>query len=183
MIFLIGGAPRAGKSILAERISFSLRVSWISTDLLVDLLRVNEVKGVKSEWDATPDAIRSGAEWFFPSLERFIWGVNLMIEDYIIEGVDFLPAQVQQLSTRYPVRSVFLGRSWMTLQTFDRFPGRSQGYARLPEETRRRIVTDVPLWSDFIQHEAEQWSQPYCDMADDFARRLTEAEALLTAGL
>ena len=183
MIFLIGGAPRAGKSLLAERISSSLRVSWISTDLLVDLLRVNNVRGVKSDWDARSDAIRSSAEWFFPSLERFIWGVNSMIEDYIIEGVDFLPAQVQELSRRYPIRSVFLGCSRMTLHIFDRFPGRSQGYAGLPEEMRRRIVTDVPLWSDLVQHEAELWNQPYFDMADDFARRLEEAEAILAAGL
>ncbi len=27
----------------------------------------------------------------------------------MIEGVDFLPAQVAKLSTRYPIRCVFLG--------------------------------------------------------------------------
>ena len=36
MIYLIGGAPRAGKSILVQSISAKRNVSWISTDLLIE---------------------------------------------------------------------------------------------------------------------------------------------------
>jgi hypothetical protein len=32
-------------------------VGWISTDLLVDLLRLKNKEGVKTEWNATPEAI------------------------------------------------------------------------------------------------------------------------------
>ncbi len=38
MIYLIGGAPRTGKSILGQRIAVKLRISWISTDLLKEFL-------------------------------------------------------------------------------------------------------------------------------------------------
>jgi 2-phosphoglycerate kinase len=41
MIYLIGGAPRVGKSILSQRTAARLRIGWISTDLLADMLRVN----------------------------------------------------------------------------------------------------------------------------------------------
>ena len=48
---------------------------------------------------------------------------------------------------------------------------------------RRQIVEDVPLWSEFIRQEAHQFGYPYVDMSDDFSGRLSEAEAMLTAGL
>ena len=180
MIYLIGGAPRAGKSILGQQISAKLKVGWISTDLLMELLRVKKDEGVKVEWNAAPEAITANAEWFFPYLERFVWGVNSLTENYVIEGVDFLPAQAVQLSTQYQIRSVFLGCSQMTLKTFDQFPGSSRGYSNLPEELRRQIVLDVPRWSEFIQQEAERFGYPYFDTSGDFAQCLNEAKAMLT---
>jgi 2-phosphoglycerate kinase len=183
MIYIIGGAPRTGKSILAQKISAKLKIGWISTDLLVELLRAKNVAGTKSEWNASPEAITTAAEWFFPCLERFVWGVASMAESYVIEGVDFLPGQIAQLSPHYQIRPVFLGCSQMTLERFDNFPGRSPGYAFLPAEMRRQFAQDIPLYSQFVRQEAERFSYPYVDMSNDFHSRLNEAEALLTAYL
>ena len=183
MIYLVGGAPRVGKSILAQQISAHLSIGWISTDLLEDMLRFKNVAGTKTEWNAAHEAIAAAAEWFFPCLERFIWGVNSMAESYVIEGVDFLPEHAVRLSAQYPIRVVFLGCSKMTIERFDHFPGRSRGYSGLPEEVRRQFAQDIPLWSKFVGQEAEHFGCPYIDMSDDFQLRLKEAEALLTAGL
>src|SRR5215831_18634126 len=155
MIYLIGGAPRAGKSILGQRLCTILNVGWVSTDLLMDLLRVQNAAGIKMKWDAAPEAITANAEWFFPYLERFMWGVSSLADNYAIEGVDFLPAQVAQLSNQYPIRAVFLGCSRMTLEDLTQFPGRSKGYSHLHEALRRQIVEDVPRWSEFIRQEAD----------------------------
>jgi 2-phosphoglycerate kinase len=181
LLYFIGGAPRAGKSILGQRIAAQLKIGWISTDLLAEILRVKNEEGMKHEWNAAPEAIVAVAEWFFPYLDRFAWGVSSLAESYVIEGVSFLPAQIVQLSAQYPVRSVFLGCSHMTLERFDRFPGRSRGYAELPVVMRRQIVQDVPRWSEFIRQEAERFGYPYVDMSDDFPSRLHEAGAVLTA--
>ena len=105
-----------------------------------------------------------------------------MAENYVIEGVSFLPAQVVQLSKAYQIRTVFLGSSHMTLERLDRFPGHSQGYGDLAEEMRRQIVADVPLWSKYIRQACEGSGYRYVDMADDFARGLREAESVLTSG-
>ena len=179
MIYFIGGAPRAGKTILSQRLCATLKIGWISTDLLMDLLRFANVPGRKTKWDAAPDAITTHAEWFFPYLERFLGGVTSLTDDYVIEGVDFLPAQVAQFSTQYPIRAVFLGCSQMTLESFAQFPGRSKGYAHLPEALRRQIVEDVPRWSAFIRQEAERLGYAYVDMAGDFSQRLAIAESVL----
>jgi 2-phosphoglycerate kinase len=181
MIYLIGGAPRAGKSVLCQQFAATHRIGWISTDLLVDQLRVNGVEGAKSAWDATPEAISRDAEWFFPCLERFVWGASAIADDYVIEGVDFLPAHVKQLDKQYDIRAVFMGLSRMTLEQFDEFPGRSHGYKHLPKEVRRQFAHDVPRWSAFIHQECERHGCPYIDMAGDFAQRLLQAEAVLMA--
>ncbi len=181
MIYLIGGAPRTGKSILCQQIAARLKIGWISTDLLVEMLRVKQVKGTKAEWNATPEAIAAAGNWFYPCLERFMWGVEAMAESYVIEGVAILPAQVAQLTAHYEVSTVFLGCSQMTLSRFDRYPGRSRGYAGLPEEVRRQFAHDIPRWSEYVQQEADRFGCPYVDMSDDFPLRLNEAEALLRA--
>jgi len=182
MIYLIGGAPRVGKSILSQQFAPTRGIGWISTDLLLEVLRVNNKNGIKSAWNAAPQAISANAEWFFPYLERFIWGVSSMAENYVIEGVDFLPLQVRQLSTRYAIRAVFLGCSEMTLENLDQFPGRSRGYGGLPESLRRQIAEDVPAWSVFISQEARRFGFAYVDMADGFLKRLADAEAVLAGG-
>ncbi len=183
MIYLIGGAPRAGKSILGQQVAAKLRIGWISTDLLFTILGITNVEGIKTEWDAAPEAITVNAEWFYPYLERFVWGASSLADSYLIEGVDFLPAQVKQLSAQYQLQAVFLGCSKMTLGHFDQFPGRSHGYNGLPEELRRQFAKDVPLWSEFIRQECERFGYPYIDTIHDFPRQLAQAESLLTASL
>jgi hypothetical protein len=169
-----------GKSILGQQLSAKLGVGWISTDVLMHLLSVKNEAGIKAGWNAAPEAIMAKAEWFFPYLERFIWGVSSLADNYVIEGVDFLPAQVVQLAPQYQLRAVFLGCSSMTLERFNQFPGRSPGYSLLPEEARRQIVQDVPRWSDFIRQEAECFGYPYVDMVSQVPERLRAAEAILT---
>jgi len=146
----------------------------------MELLNVANAPGRKMKWDAAPEAIRAHAEWFFPYLERFVWGVSSLADHYVIEGVDFLPAQIAQFSTQYPIRAVFLGCSRLTLEDLTQFPGRSPGYSRLPEALRRQIVEDVPLWSAFIRQEADRFGYAYVDIGSDFSQRLTEAEMVLT---
>lgn len=182
MIYLIGGAPRVGKSILCQQLAAKLNVGWISTDVLMEVLRVKFSDGMTHEWDATPGAITATAEWFFPCLERFVWGISSMAEHYVIEGVNFLPAQAEQLSTRFAIRALFLGCSQMTLGVFDEYPGRSPGYKLLPEELRRQIVEDVPRWSAFIRQEAERLGYDYVDTAGDFSQHLADAESRLIRG-
>jgi hypothetical protein len=180
MIYLVGGAPRAGKSILGQQVAANLKIGWISTDLLFTILGMTNVEGIKTEWDAAPEAITANAEWFFPYLERFVWGASSLAENYLIEGVDFLPAQVRQLSAQYQLRAVFLGCSKMTLEHFDQYPGHSRGYSGLPEELRRQFAKDVPLWSEFIRQECESFGYSYIDTVNDFAQQLVQAESILT---
>src|SRR6266508_2267136 len=154
MVYLVGGSPRVGKSILSQQIASTLAISWISTDVLKELLRVHTPNVPGVQWNQ-PATIAATAEWFFPSLERFIWAVTSMTEHYLIEGVGFLPTQVAELSKTYPIRCVFLGCSAMTPERFEQFPGLSPGYIGLAPELREQIVQHVPMHSALVQQEAE----------------------------
>ena len=175
MIYLIGGSPRAGKTLLTQALASKLKIGWVSTDLLYEVLRAKEVSKVKQTWDASPDAIITNADWFFPCLQRFVRGANDLSEDYIIEGVDILPKQASELAASYPIRALFIGNSHMTLDKLSRFPGCSKGYAFLPDETKTQIVHDVPQWSRFIQGEAQKYNFHYIDTAEQFNNKLEQA--------
>jgi hypothetical protein len=86
------------------------------------------------------------------------------------------------LRCQYPIRTVFLGCSHLTLEGFTQFSGRS-GYGSLPEALRRQIVEDVPRWSAFIRQEADRFGYTYVDMVSDFSQRLAEAEMVLATGV
>lgn len=172
MIYLVGGAPRAGKSILGQRVAQRLSVGWVATDVLRTLVQGEG----EARWDASPEAIAHTADWFFPHLEKFVGGIGSLADSYLIEGVHFLPRHVLALGQRCAVRAVFIGSSQLTLQRFEEFPGRSPGYASLPADFKRQIVRDVPRWSDFISREAAAAGCPYVDTSGDFAAQLALAE-------
>jgi hypothetical protein len=193
MIYLIGGAPRVGKSILCQQIARRLGIGWTSTDIVYDLLRLTNVEGIQHEWNAEPSAVAQVAEWFFPYLQRlvwwtskmaeaYVWGTSIIAEAYVIEGVAFLPEHVARLAKDFQVRAVFVGSSQMTLEKFDKYPGMSRGYAKLPEALRRQFAGDVPLWSQFIRDESQRFGYPYIDTGEHFAQRLQEAEGILLGG-
>ena len=83
MFYFVGGAPRTGKSILGQQIATKLNIGWISTDLLVEILTVKNEDGIKTEWNAAPEAISNDAEWFFPYLEHFVSKLTSHTESYV----------------------------------------------------------------------------------------------------
>jgi hypothetical protein len=163
---------------LAKQIAAELRCGWVSTDMLLAVLRAKNVEGAKHQWDASSESIRSAADWFYPCLQTFVHGASTFAEHYVIEGVDFLPRHAAALAESHPLRAIFLGRSSISLPEFDDF-GRSAGYGSLPPERRERMARDIPPWSRLVCNEAERFGFPYVDTADDFAMRLGKARAAL----
>lgn len=70
MIYLVGGAPRSGKSVLGQQVAAHLNIGWVATDVLRSLLRAEG----DEEWDATPKAITNTADWLFPAPQALRMG-------------------------------------------------------------------------------------------------------------
>lgn len=114
MIYLIGGAPRAGKSIISRQLMQELSVPWVSTDafrtVANSLLSPEEQKirfpyvGFTSVDQLSDIDLAQMIGWQITegeSLQKFIRsfvGHQIGVMDsQIIEGVHFLPQTVRQL--------------------------------------------------------------------------------------
>jgi hypothetical protein len=178
LIHLIGGAPRVGKTLLAERIARDLGAGWISTDVLTTVIRVGVPDLTHIDWGDT-DGIPAHAERFFPYLERLTWGIASLAAPYVIEGVDFLPEQATDLQRRFAVRSVFLGNSRMTATLLGTRLGRQPWLAGTSPAQFRSMAAHIVGHTELIERECARLGLAFIDMAGDFDERMQEAAALL----
>ncbi len=132
MIYLIGGSPRGGKSILSRKLSKMLDVPCVSTDNLRLVVMPyfkgkNKDKNFPFEKMFDLNAVDkyfidySGKEMLGADIKEAetIWlGVKSLIDhllnckmDYIIEGVHLLPDLVRQLGNNKNIKVVFLAKS------------------------------------------------------------------------
>jgi 2-phosphoglycerate kinase len=131
MIYLIGGSPRGGKSILSRKLSKTLSVPYISTDNL-RLVILPYFKGKEKDKNfpyikmfdlANIDKFflrYSGQEMLRADIKeaKSIWpGVKSLIDhllaykmDYIIEGVHLLPNFVKEYKDNKNIKIAFLAK-------------------------------------------------------------------------
>ena len=122
MIYLIGGAPRCGKTILAKKISIKKKISWITTDALrpvilayvskkernnkfpYEALKINKNQYHFERYSPTKllRAEIKEAYTMWPGLRALIQQLINCKQNYIIEGVHLLPQLINQFkNTRY----------------------------------------------------------------------------------
>lgn len=110
MLYLVGGASRAGKSLLAGVLLARRGIPYFSLDvLMMGLYRGLPAFGLDPE---TPSIVLGDKMW--PIVRAM--AVNLLEESavhprYLLEGVQLLPQHASELVTAYPglVRACFLG--------------------------------------------------------------------------
>jgi len=133
MIYLIGGSPRSGKTILSRKLSKKLDIQHISTDIL-RLFMIACLEGddkykyfpfeqmfdqagtVNTFYKETSgnkmlSADIKEAENLMPGILAFIEYFKNAGTDYIIEGVHFLPRLIKHLKEGEGTKIVILGKS------------------------------------------------------------------------
>ncbi|MEK7617133.1 MAG: hypothetical protein AAB414_03695 [Patescibacteria group bacterium] len=165
MIYLIGGAIRTGKSNLANKILQSKRISVVSTDVIIGLVK-DYVK--KDFGDPRPNFIQK-AENFYPFLKEFV-RVNLIlgIKDYVFEGDIILPEQVALLAKEYEVKSCFLGFSDISLELLKKHAGNHQWLDELSDGELNQLPQRIVDMSQFIKDECKKYNQKYFDLSTDY---------------
>jgi len=116
MIYLIGGAPRCGKTILAKKIALKHKISWITTDTLRFVILAHTpksqikqkfpfetVKTAKGQYHFerySPQTLLkleiTEANSMWPGIKELIKQFINSNQDYVIEGVNLLPRLVNQ---------------------------------------------------------------------------------------
>jgi 2-phosphoglycerate kinase len=133
MIYLIGGSPRSGKTLLAKRLSARLRIGWVSIDVLESIVREYTPKesrqrlfpknvlrkrthgsndGMYEKFSAREIVnayIRQGKA-SYKAIEAFVSDCVYEAHDFVLEGYQIQPGFVVRLMERFPkeIQSCFL---------------------------------------------------------------------------
>ncbi len=189
MIYLIGGAPRIGKSILAKEFAKQVGAEVVSTDGL-EMSNNNLPKlgfcGDPEENILPPmERVRlqtAYSEVLEPTIEHLISTAFNEQKKIIIEGIHLLPSHVVKYIQKYSATAVFVG--WKDAKVV--LNGMAQNnnpndWLKDSNETVRRQVADFTIaFSEYISTEAEKHDLPYTERTEDFQSDIKRIISTLT---
>jgi 2-phosphoglycerate kinase len=198
MIFLLGGAPRVGKSIIAAELRRRYALSVVSTDTLGAVLesvlspeaapdlfvfsRFNEMPAAErvqlmvNDPAALVAYVRRESGVIWPAVEAFMRRETEEGRDVLIEGAAVLPELVHQLE-ELPHRVVFIGNQGSQHQE------KMKRYAAQHEHDWLRGASDeyigafsifVKRMSAFVEQEAQRYGFAYIEMEEALLGDVTE---------
>lgn len=182
MLYLVGGASRSGKSLLAERMCRRHGVPWFPLDALkMALHRSAPDLGVHPDDDdlSTADAMWSSTETL---LDHLVFEAR----DYLVEGVNLRPATVAAYiaDTDVAVRACFLGYPDVDLTVkmaaVADFAGPPTDWLMRTGRDHVAHYLDVSrTLSRTLRAECATFGLPFVDTGGDFAAALTVADDVL----
>lgn len=166
MIYLIGGAPRVGKSQLLQKLIERKPTPALSCDFLYDLEQIKNLDGFSGA-----DILTKG-ELFFPTLKQLLINIALRSENTAIEGEVILPSQIRELSEQYDIKACFIGFSEVDFEQIQQFGGFfNWPQCKLDNGLETEVVDLAERTvqrSEVIRSECEKYNLPYFDMAGDY---------------
>jgi hypothetical protein len=183
-LYLLGGASRAGKSLLARRLTQERGVPYLSLDILM----MGLANGVP-EFGLDPDdsgVVRGEKLW--PLLRAMCVNILETEVTYLFEGDLLLPAHAAELAREHgaAVRSCFLGYTHVSLEEklheIRTFRGGPNDWVSDSSDAYiLSLIAEMTEFSRYLERECKQHRLPYIDHRGDFTDALQEAYLCLTA--
>lgn len=205
MIYLIGGAPRCGKTLLAQRLALKKRLFWISTDTIRQMVVAATPKQQlikKFPYNKLQQEQRHGPyrdiNFYPPSIllraeiteSRSLWpSIRALITDFhdtgrsgVIEGVHLLPSYIHQLTHEFPKKDLRI----LYLVKED-LPSIQKGFlknqsdhdwlsgALEDRELLEKVAQMVRIKSRYVQKEATKYNLSVIDTSKHFTQKLSLA--------
>ncbi|MBT6691614.1 hypothetical protein HOB10_04755 [Candidatus Parcubacteria bacterium] len=209
MIYLIGGAPRCGKTTTAKRLSKKLNVSWLSTDTLERVVRsCMSAKEITKKFPKT--VIRRKTKYSndlmysqyttkqitstYLKQSRAIWtAVETFVDcelyegrSIVIEGYHIHPELVKKLSKKYGprnVRAVFFTKmdAEDIVSKGKKFADKNDWFVNRTknETTYLKIAHMIVELSKFFNREAKKYNLKLYNTDTHFKNKLAEAQRYL----
>jgi len=181
MLYLIGGPPRCGKSELALRLCRARGVPFVSTDALWGVLE-EAIPAWRTPMAKGAHRILDAGGLFEPYLARCVGLLQDSGPDFAVEGELILPAEIPSLAASYPIRSVFLIRSRVSVDELVNPPGRNAWLSGAPPAHLDAVADEVMSHSSFVARACAELALPCVDVAavtDGFDAALGQAQELL----
>ena len=154
VLYLVGGAPRVGKSALAQRLLEADGIPWLPTDVIRTVLR-----RVLPELDAVDqdpvDAVRL-ADVMYPHIEQAAEVCAEEAERFLIEGFDVAPshpARLQVALAGITIRACFLGHRAFTARDLACYRGPK------PQHERELAAAELGAAAAWIRQRSRQLHQ------------------------
>jgi 2-phosphoglycerate kinase len=182
MLYLVGGASRAGKSTLAERMRLRHGVPWFA----LDALKMGLFLGVPELGVHPEDDDLETADRMWPILRGLLENLIFDGRDYLVEGVNLRPQTVAafQSETEAPIASVFLGYPDIDLaakrrQVADGAGQYNDWLNRMGEAYIAEYLEESRRFGAQLRDECARLDLPFVDTAGDLEDALTLAEHCL----
>jgi hypothetical protein len=166
VLYLVGGAPRVGKSSLAQQLLAADGIPWLPTDVIRTVLR-----RVLPELDAADqDPVDAGrlAELMYPHIEQAAEVCTEEAERFLIEGFELAPSYPARLQAALPgttVRACFLGHPAFSADALFSYRGpKPQHETETPVAELEQAAAWIRRRSRQLRHECQTEGQPYVDV-------------------
>jgi len=185
MLYLISGASRSGKTLLARKILAERQIPYLSLDwLMMGFTHGIPEYGIHPLlW---PDKI---AEKMAPFQRGMIDNMLFDGIDYVIEGEAMMPGLTAELMKKYPgqIKPVFLGFTEITVA--DKFAlvhehseGAKDWLMQEDDDYIRDHIGNMIVHSKNVRKECKKHALPYIDTSEDFLGAIETASDTLLAG-
>jgi len=182
MLYLISGASRSGKTIVAEKIFREHKIPYMSLDWLV-MGFTNGIPEYGLHDKLFPDEIAQRLWSFLNAIcESMVWsGI-----DYVIEGEAILPELIHGFLEQHPgkARICFLGYTDIDIgqkvkQIQEHSSGETDWLTEEPDEYIRQHVENMVNHSRLIKEDCEKTDLQYFDTSENFLAALEAATGYL----
>jgi 2-phosphoglycerate kinase len=204
MIYLIGGSPRGGKSILSRKLSKKLNVPYISTDNLKSVVmpyfkgkeklkcfpieKMFDLAAIDKYFENYTGqemlaANIAEAKSMWPGIKSLILYLRACDMDYIIEGVHLLPNLVKQFSNDKNIKIAFLVKS-DEVKIFNGLLRNKNNNDWLVdhvknEKTVSMAAKSLCVYGKYFNKESEKYGLMCINTEDNFLDKIKEASDYL----
>ena len=182
VIYLVGGAPRVGKSSLAQRLLTADGIPWLPTDVIRTVVR--RVAPEVDAADRDPVDATALAEVMYPHIEQAVEVCAEEADRFLIEGFELAPSCPARLRAALggpEVRACFLGHGSFSAEDLAAYRGpKPQSKSDLSPEELRESANWIRHRSRQLRQQCDALRVPYVDVGDaGFEAAMAEARRLL----
>lgn len=185
MIYLIGGAPRIGKSIIGKKFAKSIKGHFISTDKLEENIKKppeavmlyfsgNENKNTLTSAERVEILLKE-AETLYNNLQALIEENVNKDHDVVIEGVHLLPKYVAVFIKKFGgknIKSIFIGstNTKLILKGLIQNTGPNNWHKKFSKNALQQIAGFSEIYSKYIKNETQKYNFSYIERSDNFQK-------------
>jgi hypothetical protein len=183
-LYIVGGAPRAGKSVLAQRMLAERKLAHFSTDILMKGMANAMPQSGLSLRDPAP--VRAPIMW--PMLRAMASAIVENGDDYLLEGDVLMPRHAVELRERFgpAVVSCFMGYASIDpaakMRDIRSFAHGKEDWTNECDDAHlMRLVAEFREFSRQLRDQCRELRLPYFDGSQSFHGAIAAAAKSLTS--